>query len=93
MFDIKKLKEESERYATIRERRHVKSLSRQINHNIKKAVRSGAKFACLREDIYEKPCIITRIRATLARFYTEHGFKVNSLEDPYDIALKISWED
>ena len=93
MFDIKKLKEESERYAAIRERRHVKSLSRKIKHNIKKAMRSGAKSAYLREDIYEKPCVRTRIQATLARLYTEHGFKVSYLEDPYDIALKISWED
>ena len=92
MFDIKKLKEQSKKQAAKQERKVIKSTCRYINRKIKAASREGASHVPIRVDV-DKPVNATRVQNTLAKFYTEYGFKVKYLSDPYDIAFQISWED
>ena len=92
MLDIKKLKEQSKRQAVKQERKVIKSMRRCINRKIRIASRAGASYASIYVDS-DRPVNIVKVRNTLAKIYTEYGFKVKYLDAPYDIAFKISWEE
>jgi hypothetical protein len=92
MLDIKKLKEQSKRRAAKQERKAIKSTCRYINREIRTASREGASHASIYVD-FDKELNTIRVRNSLAKIYTEYGFKVKYLDAPYHIALQISWEE
>ena len=92
MLDIKRLKEQSKRQAAKQERKAIKSACRYINRKIKAASRKGANHTSIYVD-FDKEINTIQVRNTLAKIYTEYGFKVKCLDAPYHIAFKISWEE